>query len=293
MDLFSEACKYYYYNYYVNYFKENKDLFYQNNPKIEKITEEISKIKNDFKVKFPKRLYKYMSCDKIFEDNIKLICQKKVRYNSIKNFKDVHDFRLIIQNENILSEEDKDIVKKMNDHILGENYRVFCVTEGYDNLYLWNNYSNNHNGFCIGFSFEEPFRTNDKDKINKILSCVKMRYSCNRSISAEDFSNLLNGQPDKLIYSVNLALITKYKTGEEEINGEKKYVEYFKEKEWRFLLQNNENVEQDFDFFDSIYIGNKVSNNNRKILLETAKKNKLKCYQENNDLEFDLIFDGK
>jgi hypothetical protein len=60
-----------------------------------------------------------------------------------------------------------DRLSPMIDGILNSNVGILCLSEVRDSLLMWGHYTNNHEGFVVGFDSEHPFfakRRSDKDE---------------------------------------------------------------------------------------------------------------------------------
>ena len=100
-------------------------------------------------------LYKYFSIDKD-RYSITNLQNKVVVYNSLFAFNDPFEGigRYLYDESRLIGDlgeaiELNIIMDRKNDLI--SNYRIFCVTECYNNALMWAHYANRHTGFCVGY----------------------------------------------------------------------------------------------------------------------------------------------
>lgn len=146
---------------------------------------------------------------------------------------------------------------------------IYCLTEEYDNPSLWENYSDNYQGFCIEYSFEN-YQNAPFDVYKNLIYLMPMSYckekpyfdmapildkGMRQSVFKEEG---LEDDPD-MIAQLNMQMIYKD-------------IHYEYEKEWRFSIKNENNNKQCFPFVSAIYAGKDISDDNLKTLFDISNK---------------------
>lgn len=137
-------------------------------------------------------------------------------------------------------------------------FRVSSFTIQNDNILMWSHYANNHKGFCIEYAI-------NKNEPNELLfNLSPVIYSNERTKMNEFFFN------SKTIFEW-------YKNGLLKKSNLWSY-----EKEWRLILLKNDClVDGTFLFYPikAIYLGCKISNEERKKIKELIVGKKIELYQ--------------
>lgn len=195
--------------------------------------------------------------DSVYNFNIDSNILLNEALNSIKvNNNDYEKIKqeLINNKEEILDNVDKIISKHVKDN--NNSYRnktwVTCFSERYNSILMWSHYADSHKGFCIEYDF-----SNEKE-----LSCL---------------------------LSPVLYIDQTYDIREHDFNGEGlefctllKSIEWNYEKEWRITICNLENARNEFLTIckpTAIFLGACIKDDNRKLLIDFARKNNIKVYQ--------------
>jgi hypothetical protein len=154
-------------------------------------------------------LYKY------YEDNCYNKCALENNYiwaSTPENFNDPYDcaLDLILNNENLETEIKKYI----------QNKAIICFSEVYDSILMWSHYANHHKGFCIGYK-DTLFKEFESEK-RIFLNPISYVHSIDLDTSLDE---------DNIWCQINKILTTKY-------------IDWSYEKEWRFILEYDENTDK-------------------------------------------------
>lgn len=155
---------------------------------------------------------------------------------------------------------------------------MYSVSETYTNNHQWAIYAADGTGFCIGYNIK-PKNDRERSLIPNLLPIyygekTEMRLTrmldetLEYVVRPEMLNDLVNQESEHLYVSLH--------TKDHEWNGEQ---------EWRFCIpsfQSNTNL-IDFDFVESIYLGESISDEWKDKLIEIAKEQKLKVYQRKLD----------
>lgn len=223
-----------------------------------------------------KKLYKYISLNDELELNEKkLSCLRKnqlyvscpIHFNDAKDvgieFEDLHNCL-----KKIISEEGLKQINKCCDCLVKEFIKsdmgVCCISEEKNSKYMWTEYGNNHNGFCIEYDYKNLAILN-----NNLL--LPVSYTNNRVSIGMIISALIKGMIgkkdiDKIVYKV----LTE------------KDVKWEPEHEWRIICELDKENRWKGQFVNvgepnAIYIGNKVSDELRERLEAIARDKNIKC----------------
>lgn len=184
--------------------------------------------------------------------------------------------RLKINSSGLINEEVQESVKGFLKTYLGMNDRVrsesltFSLAEENDNQAMWGLYADESKGFCIEYYFSPndflgqrmllnlfPIYYGDKPLIKFIDVLIRGIYSINK----------INGIPYEDYQEWFLSTFTKDKS-------------YEFQKEWRITFDktNGGNL-QKFPFIKSIILGERISEENAKKLIDIVKKKNILIYQ--------------
>lgn len=256
--------------------------------------------------KIPDTLFKYHAVDKY--DRIGTLKKKKVRFANPENFNDKCDGLVsydlkeddknyekvfdkyykkvveskysnnqdVIQNKGDLYNKVKsDIFEPLKEKVatiqIRNNYYVFCLSERHNNDKMWADYTNNGEGFCIGYDVRKILDT------NLIVRLFSVYYANKKSV---DFFEILYANHKSRIegksFSISYTELEKYI-----LSLLVKKDEWKSEEEWRFLIsKNNTNTQLiDFDCAVSIFLGEKISKKHEKQLIKIAKQQKLGVFK--------------
>ena len=165
---------------------------------------------------------------------------------------------------------------------LNRNKHYVCsLTEINDNAKMWEEYAGNYTGFCIGFDFSQGVRADLLDSPGHVavLQSILPVFYTNKRPKFDSYKFQLRQYEnefyeDKNEYwepelSANLTLHTLFKNPT-----------YSNEQEWRIIVGGEEEDFLPFPFFASLYLGKDISEENKKRLLEIAKKINVTVYQQ-------------
>lgn len=151
-----------------------------------------------------------------------------------------------------------------------DNVKIACFTTRKDNIPMWYHYASNYSGICIEYDLNRPYYKegklylNDQEKTDILLP-----------VNYKDKTNpYLTDPSDIECFIKNIS---------NQKSSDWKY-----EDEWRLVRYGKDSSSQFTDFsIRSIYVGNKMSEVNLKLLKELVKfknssaSNKIKIYQMN------------
>lgn len=155
---------------------------------------------------------------------------------------------------------------------------ISCFSEKNDSILMWSHYTNNHEGFCLEYDFMDPANRSVQPNIIEALSPIIYDHKIlDMSDHLFDFY-VENAKLDKRL--VSNAAVRKSK-------------EWEYEQEWR-VIQFPDNVEEGFEmaFFKpkAIYLGARISDQNKENLMLLAEYKKVNVYQMKlKDDEFKLV----
>lgn len=152
-----------------------------------------------------------------------------------------------------------------------ENTFIYCVTDTFKYQHMWNDYSG-HDGICIEYDFSDV----DPLKNEYCICTFPVQYS-------DKLYELKKVPYPKKIFSFLYfysALI--------------KLKKFQMENEWRYIIQctgKSEDFENKVPYqkISAIYMGYKISTENKDKLTKLCKENNLKLYQMNVNLDFNII----
>ena len=168
---------------------------------------------------------------------------------------------------------------------------IYCMTEGYDNGSLWENYADTSKGFCIEYSFES-FRDQSFETYKNLAYLFPMTYRARKpyfnmvpffeGFFRQLFTVDTSWQQDPVINAdINMQLYYKRK-------------EYEFEHEWRFVLSDKFENKQPFPFVSALYAGKDIKPGNLKRLCSIARKLNVPVYKQvlnrtNNGFKYEII----
>ncbi len=265
-------------------------------PMNEVVVEELSKIiKNDLKEVLRKKGYKKAQLSQIEGFDLKSFLEEHTFKNGrFKKEKTMETLKLIgvnkkesrvmfskikkMYSDEYLDKFVKDLFKQLEkaNNKLREITYVHSFATNKEHRYLWERYTDNDKGFCleydisllkkIGFDkFKDlyalvPILYQDKPKINMPLIIKK-------AIEVE--RGKVNEISDKILYKeLMISLLTKHP-------------QYSIEGEWRLIFIEMEKLENKyhFPFLNAIYLGSKVTNENKTKIINIAKEKNINVYQ--------------
>lgn len=65
--------------------------------------------------------------------------------------------------------------------LLDLNIGILCLSEVRDSVLMWGHYTNNHNGFAVGFDADHAFFSQDKSEHSELGRLQRVEYSSERS----------------------------------------------------------------------------------------------------------------
>lgn len=155
---------------------------------------------------------------------------------------------------------------------------MYSLSESFENNHQWAMYADGGKGFCIGYKLRID-NSRDETLLHNLLPiyygkkvelrlCRIIEESLKYCKKPESLSNYLNQEAKNLWVS----LYTKAP----EWNGEQ---------EWRFAMMKTQSKSNlvNFDYADSIYLGDKISEEWKMKLIEIAKDQNLQVYQRELD----------
>ncbi|EOU1594527.1 DUF2971 domain-containing protein [Clostridium perfringens] len=227
----------------------------------------------------PKSLYKYKE---VSENTLKMIKEGNIWASNPKEFNDPYDCLLDFDceimikkrlniSENIhINEKAKNKlynnIKSYIDNIINE-IAIVCLSEEKDNILMWSHYAKNHQGICIEYDY------NDIRDYTEVYPVVYMDENIDLSESIIDIDP----------HGIQRKIMMKFAAWEYE-------------KEWRIIFSNSNPKTNGglihFPKIKSIYLGCKITKDDKEKIIELAKEKKIGVYQmkmERN--KFKLIYD--
>jgi hypothetical protein len=196
-----------------------------------------------------------------------------------------------------LNQQEEDLTTMFADAI--ENMRtamrnksiIYCMTEGYDNSSLWENYADTYKGFCIEYSFDK-FDSRSFEEYKVLTNLFPMSYRVRKPYFnmvpfIEGFFRQLltqdtSWQQDSAINAdLNMQLYYKRK-------------EYEFEHEWRFAISDKFESKQPFPFVSALYAGKDIKPGNLRRLCSVALKLNVPVYRQalnrtNNGFIYEIV----
>lgn len=153
------------------------------------------------------------------------------------------------------------LANRLMNEFISEKVKVCCFSEVYNSILMWSHYGENHKGYCLEYDFKE---LDDEQLLkNFIFPVIYQTNYCSELLGVKDFA-LTNP------YSFLYYFIIK--------SNEWKY-----EKEWRLIDIDNKLVSKQEPKITlkpkAIYLGAKISRENRENLIKISKEKGLIIYQ--------------
>ena len=168
---------------------------------------------------------------------------------------------------------------------------IYCMTEGYDNASLWENYADTYKGFCIEYSFEN-FNSQSFEVYKNLAHLFPMTYRVRKpyfnmvpfieGFFYQLFTGDTSWQQDSAINAdLNMQLYYKRK-------------EYEFEHEWRFAISDKFESKQPFPFVSALYAGKDIKPGNLRRLCSVAQKLNVPVYRQalnrtNNGFIYEIV----
>jgi len=118
------------------------------------------KICNDLK---GKNLYKYFSKEKVSR-NLYQVNDGNLSFSPPRSFNDPFDSNCLLSNNDDMS----------------ERFRILCLTHKYNNILMWSYYSQNHRGYCFGYSAGKLIDSIKQISISGICIYGELYYTLTR-----------------------------------------------------------------------------------------------------------------
>lgn len=134
-------------------------------------------------------------------------------------------------------------------------YNIVCLSELHDSKLMWTHYADNSSGFCIGYDIKSM------GILNPIVSCtMPVIYMDNPSMTVDDIDQLDGSQAMHLLSC--------------------KGMDWEYEKEWRIFYTANEAPRREtMPIPKEIYLGPRISDDNRRIMAEICMEKGIHLYQ--------------
>lgn len=255
--------------------------------------------KNIIKVS-PKKnrpLYKYLVCDRQNLENLK---NDSIFFRYPKGFKtDEYDsvFKLSEKLKESTYSTSKELYELLNRY-LQKNIFVTCFTENKSENQMWKKYSDDYSGYCLEYSLGYFYKNYIEKKIND-----NDNYTNNIApvVYEKDIFDVTDYYLDE--YSKELLIEKNFKNIIVPVlffTTLTKRSEYFWENEWRWFEIEVKNPDEKSIYTEdgmvkivgkpkAIYLGKKMSKENKKEIISIAKEKNIKIY-EMIDNEKDIIF---
>ena len=155
---------------------------------------------------------------------------------------------------------------------------MYSLSETYSNNHQWAMYADSGTGFCIGYKFVIKDKT-DESLLHNLLPIY---YGPKRELK---LFKMLDESLEYYIRKENLFDLVNQETENLFVSLSTKTQEWAGEQEWRFSViksQTNSNL-INFDYAESLYLGENIENCWKTKLVEIAKEQRLKVYQRKLD----------
>lgn len=264
--------------------------FIENFPSFSKNIIKVSPNKN-------RTLYKYLVCDRQNLENLK---NDSIFFRYPKGFKtDEYDsvFKLSEKLKESTYSTSKELYELLNRY-LQKNIFVTCFTENKSENQMWEKYSDDYSGYCIEYSLDYFYKNYIEKKIND-----NDNYTNNIApvVYEKDIFDVADYYLDE--YSKELLIEKNFKNIIVPVlffTTLTKRSEYFWENEWRWFEIEVKNPDEKSIYTEdgmikivgkpkAIYLGKKMSKENKKEIISIAKEKNIKIY-EMIDNEKDIIF---
>lgn len=242
-------------------------------------------------------LYKYLVCDRQNLENLK---NDSIFFRYPKGFKtDEYDsvFKLSEKLKESTYSTSKELYELLNRY-LQKNIFVTCFTENKSENQMWEKYSDDYSGYCIEYSLDYFYKNYIEKKIND-----NDNYTNNIApvVYEKDIFDVADYYLDE--YSKELLIEKNFKNIIVPVlffTTLTKRSEYFWENEWRWFEIEVKNPDEKSIYTEdgmikivgkpkAIYLGKKMSKENKKEIISIAKEKNIKIY-EMIDNEKDIIF---
>ena len=156
-----------------------------------------------------------------------------------------------------------------NNRLRNESY-VFCLAEEDDNQAMWENYADGATGFCI--EYQIPSETFLGQRM--LMNLLPIYYGEKEPIKFFDI--LVKGlTANKQVNRISYEDYEKWF-----LSSYTKHPSYEFQKEWRIVFTKDMGgSKQSFPFVKSIILGEKISEDNKKILVDLANRKGFEVYQ--------------
>lgn len=216
-----------------------------------------------YKVESLKKNYVWLSMPKDFNDPYDCAgCfdMEKTLENLLREKQQNGDISKILSRHKNLSNTTQEILENSRAKLknaLQKKVKISCFSETYNNILMWSHYAQNHTGFCIEYNISNLELTN--------------------SFKKQLFPVFYTPKP----IDMSKAILSKQKEIFENILIINKSEDWKYEREWRYITSS----EDDSKFImpvkpKAIYLGTKISEKNKNIMLEIANnKYQIPCYE--------------
>ena len=165
-------------------------------------------------------------------------------------------------------------------------YRIFCCTKRYDNLLMWTHYANERSGFCVGYCKEDVLKISDW--------LMEVQYSDDKApindYNNEMILNLLTMKSKCWSYEEEWRALYKLRSADVESH---EAAEFFNPRENNSRIyklvghaQTNNLKTLSSSYYiikecipRELYLGEKMSAEKKRILMEIAEEKGIKIYQ--------------
>lgn len=216
-----------------------------------------------YKVESLKKNYVWLSMPKDFNDPYDCAgCfdMEKTLENLLREKQQNRDISKILSSHKIFSNTTQEILENSRAKLknaLQQKVKISCFSETYNNILMWSHYAQNHTGFCIEYNISNLELTN--------------------SFKKQLFPVFYTPKP----IDMSKAILSKQKEIFENILIINKSEDWKYEREWRYITSS----EDDSKFImpvkpKAIYLGTKISEKNKNIMLEIANNEyQIPCYE--------------
>ncbi|NCA61179.1 DUF2971 domain-containing protein [Bacillus cereus] len=148
-----------------------------------------------------------------------------------------------------------------------EKMKISCFSEVHNSILMWSHYADNHKGFCIEYNF------NEIDINSNLISALQPTIYSDEIINIGEH---LKRTPKK---------VEKFKGVLEEYAAIIKSNEWIYEQEWRIVFRENKSGGFNCKglYPKAIYLGSRISEDDKIELLEIAREKKIPVYQMKTD----------
>jgi len=162
-----------------------------------------------------------------------------------------------------------DEIKKIH-HKMGGIVGITCFAQRSNNLLMWSHYANKHTGICVEYDFSGPMTAAPNSLLLPVeYTSMRPMIPIEKIVSITDAEVEIEDDKIGAIYPEILkALVTKSSIWEYE-------------QEWRHIVFVKEEKDRlvHLPIISKIIMGVNISNDNRKIMIDYAKRNNISLYQ--------------